>query len=158
MSNPVGRPKGSQKAIEVAATERRYRMLELTKAGHTQREIAKIEGVARSLVSTEVKRALVDMAKENHHTAETVRDIQTERLNKILSVNWPDALERDPKATDTCLRVIRQIAQLHGLYPDKSTIIQQNTAQFLKPEDFRFSIDAASGNRKTIDATAKEVD
>jgi hypothetical protein len=157
MSNPLGRPKGSHKAIEVAATERRYRMLELTKAGHTQRDIAQIEGVARSLVSTEVKRALVDMAKDMHQTAETVRDLQTERLNKLLSVNWPDALERDPNATATCLSVIRQIALLHGLYPDKSTIIQ-NTAQFLNPADFKFSIAAASGNREAIEGEAKTLD
>jgi len=158
MSNRIGRPRGRARATAIKATERRYRMLELTKAGHTQREIARIEDVSHRLVATEVKRALVDMAKDMQQTAETVRDLQTGRLNKLLSVNWPDALERDPKATDICLRVIRQIAQLHGLYPDKSTIIQQNTAQFLKPEDFRFSIEAASGNRTTIDATAKEID
>jgi hypothetical protein len=97
------------------------------------------------------------MAKDMHQTAETVRDLQTERLNKLLSVNWPDALERDPNATATCLSVIRQIALLHGLYPDKSTIIQ-NTAQFLNPADFKFSIAAASGNREAIEGEAKTLD
>jgi len=110
------------KAQRIAAETRRYQMLELAKAGATERQIADTLGVARSLVHREIKRVLGDLAQAASHTADSVRALQMERYTTLLSRWWPQALNGDLEATKMVMSVMARIDVINGIIPDKPMI------------------------------------
>ena len=110
------------KALRTIAETRRYEMLELTKAGRTEREIAEELGVARSLVNRDVKRVLGELAQSATRTADTVRALQMERYVALLARWWERAMDADAEATTMVLRIMRQIDVINGIIPDRPLI------------------------------------
>ena len=110
------------KAMRVTAETRRYQMLELTKAGRTEKEIAEELGVARSLVNKDVKRVLDELARSATRTADSVRALQMERYVMLLARWWERAMDADAEATTMVLRIMRQIDVINGIIPDRPLI------------------------------------
>ena len=110
------------KGVRVAAETRRYQMLELTKAGASERQIAESLGVSRGLVHKEVKRVLSDLAKSHDRTANVVRSLQMERYLTMLSRWWQQALAGDETASNMVLRIMARIDVINGIIPDKPLI------------------------------------
>ena len=110
------------KGMRVTAEVRRYQMLELTKAGRTEKEIAEALGVARSLVNRDVKRVLDDLARSATRTADAVRALQMERYVSLLSRWWLPAMQGDGDATVMVLRIMARIDQINGIIPDRPLI------------------------------------
>ena len=110
------------KGKKVTAEERRYKMLELTKAGRTEKQIAEELGVARSLVNRDVRRVLDELAKSATRTADSVRAMQMERYVALLSRWWPLAMKDDAEATTMVLRIMKQIDVINGIIPDRPLI------------------------------------
>ena len=110
------------KNAKVVAETRRYQMLELTKAGASERQIAETLGVSRGLVHREVKRVLSDLAKSHGRTANVVRSLQMERYLSLLSRWWQQALAGDETASNMVLRIMSRIDIINGIIPDKPLI------------------------------------
>jgi hypothetical protein len=110
------------KAIRVTAETRRYQMLELTKAGRTEKEIAKALGVAKSLVNRDVKRVLGELARSATRTADAVRALQMERYVSLLSRWWLSAMQGNAEATLMVLKIMKQIDIINGIIPDRPLI------------------------------------
>jgi hypothetical protein len=97
-------------------------MLELTKAGASERQIAESLGVSRGLVHREVKRVLSDLAKAHDRSANVVRSLQMERYLTMLSRWWQQALAGDETASNMVLRIMARIDIINGIIPDKPLI------------------------------------
>jgi len=110
------------KAERTVAESRRYEMLELTKAGRTERQIAEELGVARSLVNRDVKRVLGELARSATRTADSVRALQMERYVALLSRWWERAMDADAEATAMVLKIMQRIDVINGIVPDRPLI------------------------------------
>jgi hypothetical protein len=110
------------KAMRVNAEVRRYEMLELTKAGRTEKEIAEELGVAKSLVNRDVKRVLGELARSATRKADSVRALQMERYVALLSRWWERAMDADAEATRMVLSIMSRIDTINGIIPDRPLI------------------------------------
>ena len=110
------------KGVRVNAETRRYQMLELTKAGHSEKKIAEQLGVAKSLVNREMKRLLGDLARSATKTADLVRALQMERYEALLSRYWLLAMQGDAAAALMVLKIMKQIDKINGIIPDRPLI------------------------------------
>ena len=117
------------KAMRVTAEIRRYQMLELTKAGRTEKEIAEELGVAKSLVNRDVKRVLEELARSATRTADSVRALQMERYVALLSRWWERAVQGDGEATRMVLAIMARIDQINGIVPDRPLISMTQNVQ-----------------------------
>ena len=142
----MAQPRTQPMAMRVNAEARRYQMLELTKAGATQRQIAETLGVALSLVNREIKRVLGELAAKHANTADQVRGLQMERYTTLLSRWWPQALAGDEGATKMVLQIMHRISEINGVIPDQPLITIDQRSINLAQGEVTFSIEAASGN------------
>jgi hypothetical protein len=132
------------KNIRVLAETRRYQMLELYKAGATERQIAETLGVDKALVHRGIKRVLGDLAEQYSGMADQIRGLQMERYTTLLSRWWSQALSGDQTATKMVLQIMHRISEINGVIPDRPLItIDQRSIQ-LTQGDVTFSIEAAS--------------
>ena len=134
------------KAIRVAAETRRYEVLELVKAGQTEREIAARMGVARSLIHNDIKRVLSDLAEKYSGMADQIRALQMDRYSTLLSRWWPQALNADETATRMVMSIMHRISEINGVIPKEPLITIDQRAIHLTQGEVTFSIEAASGN------------
>ena len=134
------------KGMRVVAEERRYKMLELTKAGATERQIAETLGVDKALVHRDVARIMGELAQKYSGVADEVRGLQMERYSTLLGRWWPVALTGDEAATKMVLQIMHRISEINGVIPDKPLItIDQRSIQLTQGE-VTFSIEAASAS------------
>lgn len=68
-------------------------------------------------VSVDIQRARERSRKQLDSTVEELRDLQSDRLERLLAGVWGKALKGDTKATDSAMRLITQICKLRGLEP-----------------------------------------
>ena len=101
-------------------------MLELTKGGATERQIAQTLGVSRGLVHREIKRVLEELARTHSGTADDVRLMQMERYVSLLARWWPLAISGDERATNMVLRIMSRIDQINGIIPNEPLISMTN--------------------------------
>jgi hypothetical protein len=93
--------------------EKERRVLELRRAGYTFDDIAKTVGYASPsgafyALSRALKRTLQQPANE-------LREMETDRLDRLQAAVWPKALAGDNKAVDTILKIMDRRARLLGL-------------------------------------------
>jgi len=136
-------PKGGQRAI---AETRRYQILELTKSGATERQIAERLNVQRSFVHKELKKVLRDLAEKYSGVADQVRGLQMERYLTLLATWWRPALAGDEAATKMVLSIMHRISEINGVVPDKPLITIDQRSINLTQGEVTFSIEAASAN------------
>jgi hypothetical protein len=110
------------KAVRLTAETRRYQMLELTKAGATERQIAETLGVSKGLVHKDVKAVLESLAKTHSRTADSVRALEMERYLSLLSRWWQQAMAGDEAATHMVLKIMQRIDVINGIIPDRPMI------------------------------------
>jgi hypothetical protein len=134
------------KAVRVNAEVRRYQVLELVKAGATERQIAETLGVARSLVHVDITRVLNDLAERYSGLADQIRGLQMERYTTLLSRWWKGALDGDEAATKMVLSIMHRISEINGVIPKEPLITIDSRSINLTQGEFTFNIEAASGN------------
>ena len=132
------------KGMRVNAETRRYQMLELTKSGATEKQIAETLGVHPSLVHKDVKRVLNDLAEKYSGMADQIRGLQMERYSTLLSRWWSLALTGDERATKMVLQIMHRISEINGVIPDQPLITIDQRSISLTQGDVTFSIEAAS--------------
>ena len=144
--NPRHPNQHPRKSDRINAETRRYQMLELTKAGATERQIADTLGVSRSLVHRDLKKVLEDLAKTYSRTADSVRSMQMERDSTLLFRWWQQAMNGDETATRMVLQIMQRISEINGVIPNEPLISIDQRAIHLTQGEVTFSIEAASSN------------
>jgi len=99
----------------VRSRERELRALELRREGRRLADIAADLGVSIPSASRIVKRALEKLTTEVQEEAETLRALETARLEQVLSGMLPLATKGDPKAAAQVINASARLAKLWGL-------------------------------------------
>lgn len=128
--------KSDQRAV--LAQNRRMQALELRIKGKTTTEIARQLGIDASNVRRDIRRAYNDLAKEQQHLVERLRNLTQVRLEALLSAHWETAVAGNREATQTVLNIIDRELKLFGL--DRTTTVNFNqVSQFnlgeLQPDE-----------------------
>ena len=129
---PAGNtPGGTGHPQQVDTAERRAYTLNLRKTGADYRTIAaavierfKLENLPNGYdcryAYKDVKRELEKLYREMADDTEEIRQLQVERLNRLLLAIWERALQGDLGAVDRALKLVAQLCQLQGAnMPDK---------------------------------------
>jgi predicted transcriptional regulator len=113
----------ARKGPDPNAAERRAKALELRKQGMSYREIGRALGVSRTAAHKYVTKELDAIRAETRASAEQLREIELERLDRYLAALEPKIVEGDDKAIATALRVMERRAKLTGLdAPQRSEV------------------------------------
>lgn len=106
--------KASPRRVEAAV--RQQEALQLRLRGQTYREIAEATGYAsESGARKAVETALQAIRDECEETAEEVRSMELQRLDKMLDGVWSSAIGGDPKGIEAALKIMDRRAKLLGL-------------------------------------------
>lgn len=102
--------------LRIVADVRTNQALELRMQGFSYQQIADELGYSRQNSAYEaVKRALDALHEDTHEKAAMLRDMSILRLDKLLNVYFPMAMEGDPVAAAVVLRVEKARRDLLGL-------------------------------------------
>ena len=129
-------PRGSN-AERLTTAERRREVLRLRKAGATYEAVADTlrerhgaealpNGWGRAYAAKDVSRELQKLRSVNEETAEDLRALEVERLDRMLRGLWEDAADGDTDAVSAALRVQKRRAKLLGLDAAERVEIDQN--------------------------------
>lgn len=102
-------------AVKLAAADRRLRALDLRKAGATLHQIAAQTGVSHEQARKDLQRAMADLLAEQNASAEELRALELERLERLHLALWPQATQGHQGAVDRLLRIAERRAKLLGL-------------------------------------------
>lgn len=105
--------KASPRVVETRA--KRLEALELRKRGMTYRQIATQMGCHVGTAHQWVGMAFDELITAVNETAETVRQMELDRLDTMQEAVWGDCLSGDKSAITTMLRVMERRSKLLGL-------------------------------------------
>jgi hypothetical protein len=115
----MGNPGESKPEQEKRVEERRKKAIALRLAGvSVQAVYDQLKDLGYSSpdhVSMDLKRARERSRAQLDNTVEELRDLQGERLERLLAGVWGAALKGDTRAADTAARLIERICKLRGL-------------------------------------------
>lgn len=114
------RPTGEAESL----AEKHATAMELRKMGHTFRSIAKTMGVNVHTAYDWVQAELIELREKTREDAESVRDLEMERLDDLLEATWSNAMSGDPQAIMSAIRIMERRAKLLGLdAPEKHSFV-----------------------------------
>lgn len=93
--------------------------MELRLRGNSYRAIAQQAGISESQAFRIVKKVLDRTAARADETAEILRTIQRERLEKLLTGIFKQALNGNLGAIDRAAKIIAELNKLDGLYVER---------------------------------------
>lgn len=105
-------PNASRRA---AAAERRKQAVALRIAGATFEQIGERLGITKQAAFDTVSKALEDTRATTAESAETLRQMELQRLDALQTALWSDAVKGDVQAVDRVLKVMLRRSQLIGL-------------------------------------------
>jgi len=104
------------KAKRAQVADRRQKAITLRLAGMDWQSIADRLGYAdRGAACKDVARALETNLAEQSQAADTLREVESLRLDRLQAAAWPSAVKGDLKAIETVLKVIDRRVKLQGL-------------------------------------------
>jgi len=129
-----GRSRNSADKARIAVRE--TKALELRQKGMSYREIAAELECSPDTAMRDITRALAKCADLSKKEAEHYREIETQRLDKLLSAVWSDATKKNGNvklgAVQTAIRILESRRKLLGLdSPEKHTADLSPEAQEL---------------------------
>lgn len=101
----------------MTAAERRVEALRLRREGQSFREIGCRLGVSRQAAHKLTMQALDALASEQREEASRLQALESSRLDALIAVQWPRAMEGDHAAWDRVLRAVNARCRLFGLAP-----------------------------------------
>ena len=114
----------------IAADERRKRWVDLRAAGYTFAQIGALE--SPPVVWQAVQKGFHKYMRRYHgKSARRWRDIQTARLEALISAHMPKALAGDREITLLVLRLIERECRLHGADLTQETPLVQQINQIM---------------------------
>jgi hypothetical protein len=106
----------ASKAQQAATAERRSKAIRLKIEGHTYTEIAEKLGYSnRASACSDIRRALEKHVIEEGLAVEAWRELELARLDVLQKAIWPEAMEGNPRAIETALKILDRRAKLLGL-------------------------------------------
>lgn len=106
----------ASKAQRAKTADRRGKAIALRLAGMDWQTIAdRLDYSSRAAACVDVNRALEANLAEQSQAADTLRETETLRLDRLQAAAWPSAVKGDLKAIETVLKVIDRRVKLQGL-------------------------------------------
>jgi hypothetical protein len=132
-------------ARKVRGREREDQSLNFRKAGMTYEQIGTQLGITRQAAHSAVTRALTRIAQHTNESAEQMRTLELERLDRMLAAIWSMVLNGSTYHIDTALRIMARRAKLMGLdAPEQANFGGQVTLRVVYDGDDSNSTEAAS--------------
>lgn len=97
------------------AKERDLEAVRLRRLGYTYRDIAEHLSCSVGTVHGAVKEAFETTNSRIREEVELLRELELERLDLLFAPAFQKASEGDPRATDTCLKIMERRAKYLGL-------------------------------------------
>src|SRR5690348_3877245 len=127
--------KTSQPARQMTLATKVLSAMEMRLAGEDWESIARKldirggKGAVYNLVNNALKRSLRERGDE-------LRELEARRLDKLMSVYWPKAMDGDGWSMDRCLRLMERRAALLGIdvKPDVGAAAQHYTKRIILEE------------------------
>jgi len=99
----------------IKAAKRRTQAMKLRISGLTHREIAAKLKVTEQRVATILKEEIERLNQIRMETAEHMRRLEYDRLDKMLNSVWPKVLKGDCQAISTGISIMNRRARLQGI-------------------------------------------
>ena len=118
----------------VAAENRRHQAIQMKMGGDTIDQISETLGVSRTQAHNDIRRRLKEVRREDVEAVQEEYQMQKMRYERLLLRWWNQATGADvdsaERASNMCLKILRQIDYIGGLIPDKPVIQLQQNLQF----------------------------
>jgi hypothetical protein len=106
----------ASKAQRASTSKRRAQAIALRLAGMDYQTIAdRLDYSSRGAASKDVHRALEENLEAESAAAQTLRELEVQRLDRMQAAAWAKAAKGDLKAIETVLKVIDRRCRLLGL-------------------------------------------
>lgn len=113
----------NKNARYILAREREQKAIELRKDGLSYRRIGDLMGVSDKAVMKMVRKVVERINNITNESAESVRTLELERLDRMWEGLWPEAQMGDIAAVKTCIQLQERRAAYLGLdAPKKATV------------------------------------
>ena len=109
--NTRNRPNGHS----IVMAERRARVLEMRKSGSTIQQIALKESISWKTAASDLKYCLTKLILATAETTEELREMNNQRLGKVMKAIWNDVKDGKLWAIDRYLAALDQHSKLNGL-------------------------------------------
>ena len=107
---------GASLAQRAFTADRRRKAIALRLAGAQYEQIAEQLGYAdRAAAYNDIKRSLEQNIKEGSADAETLRELNRLRMERLLVVAWGQAMAGDQKAMETSRRLLESMNRMYGI-------------------------------------------
>ena len=118
-------------AKSIVAEQRRHQAIQLKMGAATTDQIAEQLGVSKTQAHNDIKKRLKEVRQDDGDAVTEEYNLQRARYDRLLLRWWNLALGADidaaERATNVCLKILRQIDYIGGLIPEKPLIqLQQN--------------------------------
>lgn len=101
----------------------------MRKAGLTYEAISDAIGVSKQQVHRIVRAALVELAEETREEAETLRQLELERIESLFSQAYSQATQGNLAAIDRCVKLCERRCKILGLdAPSRSEVTASLTS------------------------------
>jgi hypothetical protein len=110
----------------IAAVELNRRIFALRRAGKTLREIGEEVGMKFQTVSRIITDYILETARLTAEDAETLRQIELDRLDQLHQAHWDKAIDGGKSATELILRIMDQRDKYKGLDVHKQSSVQSS--------------------------------
>jgi len=109
------KPKFKQKGRHEAKAERMPIALKLRQSGYSYRDIAKELNISLTSAWLYIKESMEELRKEVLEEADTLRQIELDRLDIMLKALWSKVEAGDEKAIDRVLKIQERTSKYLGL-------------------------------------------
>ena len=107
-------------ARHLTPAERRQTAFDLRLMGHSMQDIADAIGVSYGRVSEYIQDAMADLALNTAASAERVRAMECERLNRLLLAHWNR--RHDPPIAALLVKILERLHKIQGLEVTKHEV------------------------------------
>lgn len=112
--------------VSINSRSQQLQVLQLVLQGHSNEQIAELTGLTESFISTAPNSIL---RRHEAVDVEHYRNLQNERLNRILSAWWDTGLD-DVEAANFVLKLLQEQNKLNGLYKNTTQGTNFSPAEF----------------------------
>lgn len=117
----MARPK-SKGTKQLELLERQAKVVELVRAGYSQRQVAARLSISQAQVRRDVAAIRKEITQFAAQTLEAFRAMEIDRLEQMQQSIFPRAVDGDLKAIDAMLRIMQRRAALLGLDASVRTV------------------------------------
>ncbi|MFK0045525.1 hypothetical protein ACIQU4_15630 [Streptomyces sp. NPDC090741] len=147
----------ASKAQQAFTAERRAKAIRMKINGHSYTEIAEQLGYSsRGSASSDVRRALEKHVIEEGLAVEAWRELELARLDILQKAIWNKAMDGDPRAIETALKILDRRAKLLGL--DSAIKLEVLTIDALDQQIQRLEAELGRNDFAALDGEAGEAE